>query len=61
MNRLYPLRSVLLFFIGLVGTLIAAAVLALFGFLIDPYLGLFVFVVVFVTGVAGSVKTLLMT
>ncbi len=61
MNRLYPLRSALLFFVGLVGTILAAAVLAVFGFLLDPFLGLLTFIIVFVAGVAGSVKTLLIT
>lgn len=60
MNRLSnPLISALEFFARLFGSVILAILFGVLGTLIHQYLGITLFLVTFILGVAGSIKLLL--
>jgi hypothetical protein len=60
MNSLVnPLKSALQFFVHLVGTLVFALLLGIVGTLIHEYLGVVLFFITFISGVAGSIKLLI--
>jgi len=57
MNRLnYQLKSALQFFVSIVGTTIIASIFGILGGLIYKDIGIALFVIIYIIGIAGSIK-----
>lgn len=55
-NFINQLKPILQFFMSIVGVIILALVAGALGYLVHIYFGLALFVVIFIIGVAGSIK-----
>ena len=58
MNLFKEIENTLSLFVSMLAILVAAAFLGILGLLINPYLGLGIFLTIFILGFIGIIKTI---